>query len=169
MKKKLHWRLSLSLLCAVVFSACASTPNASGTSYASTLFGIRPGQPEKSISGVLSQRGTLIRREARQEAWTVENDPSFRAVIIGYDSERRVRFITAVAKPDGKRLRYQDVLDIRRARKVEGPSQHFYSLEVRRFPRSRTYHLEARGRDPVYLEYFTIRSRGEQGEEEKEE
>ena len=52
----------------------------------------------------------------RHEIWTIHDDPRFASLIIGYTKEWTVRFVTAVAKPEGTAVRYDEVLDLAAAK-----------------------------------------------------
>lgn len=78
----------------------------------SDLLGIRLGMPRDTVRATLADIAKLEREERRrQEVWTLANDSRYASLIIGYTPEWNVRFVTAVAKPDGAPVHYEDVLD----------------------------------------------------------
>jgi hypothetical protein len=44
-----------------------------------------------------------------QQVWTLSHDKHFQYLIIGFDRERNVRYVTAIACPDGPPIGYADV------------------------------------------------------------
>lgn len=157
MMLKKHFYLLLFLLS----SACATT-HVIGPE---NILGIRPGMRESAARAQLQSVGDLARKEAkRQEVWTLHDDPRFRALIVGFDAENHVRFVTAVAKPDGQRMRFADVADATKAEKgAAGATQTW----VWRDPRQR-YIVVAIGNDPEYLTYLSLKRLGEREDEEEE-
>lgn len=105
----------------------------------------------------LSAAGSLAREERkRQEVWNVR-DPRFQGAIVGYDQEWKVRFITAVAKEGGERVRYADVLDLAAARHQSTGGTNKYTWR----PAGAGYSVIAIGHDPDALTYVTLTSGAE--------
>ena len=62
--------------------------------------GIRLGMSRDEVRSSLATTARLEREERRRhEIWTLNGDPRFASLIIGYTKEWNVRFVTAVAKP----------------------------------------------------------------------
>ena len=146
------------LLILAAACATATSPHA-----ARDLFGVAVNDRKAEVHAKLGAVGSLQREESkRQEVWDVR-DPRFRGAIVGYDSEWRVRFITAVAKEDGDPVRYADVLDLAAATHRTSGSTHNY----RWTPRGADYTIIAIGNDPERLTYVTLTKANDA--EEKEE
>ncbi|HEX8408583.1 MAG TPA: hypothetical protein VF883_06955, partial [Thermoanaerobaculia bacterium] len=99
---------------AVLLVSCATTTSApvSGRAPMTDILGIRLGMPRDTVRSSLANTARLEREERRRhEVWTVNDHPSYASLIIGYTPEWNVRFVTAVAKPDGTPVRYDEVLD----------------------------------------------------------
>ena len=83
----------------------------------SDILGVRLGMSRDEVRSRLASEARLEREERRRhEIWSVSDDPRFASLIIGYTKEWNVRFVTAVAKPDGVAVRYGDVLDLSAAK-----------------------------------------------------
>lgn len=99
--------------------------------------------------------GRLEKEERkRQEVWAV-NDSRVSHVLIGYDAEYRVRYITAIARAGGPRIRYQEVVDVKHAQRVNYQGNYKFTLEARRGQLA--YVTIAHGRDSQYLESYSVK------------
>ena len=150
------------LLALLAVSISCATSGA--TPYPRELFGIRPGTRRADAHTKLQAVGKFVRDEAkRQEVWTVE-DPRWTGAIVGFDREERVRFITAVARPDGERVRYSEVVDVATAKHRTTGSTHRYAA-----PRCRVVTAIDIGSDPQDLTYYSLKRVRDEGEEEEED
>lgn len=143
----------VSLLLAAGLSAAAASPRRD-------LVGLRVGMAKEAARRQLQKIGTLQREERkRQEVWEVR-DEYFSHVIVGFDQQARVRFVTAVAREGGaRRMRYGDVASLETARQ-EGDvaiNNYHFVWELARRGREPRLLVEARGRDPQYLSTYTIK------------
>lgn len=106
--------------------SCATSVPASRTPL-SDILGVTLGMPGDTVRTTLAATGKFERQERkRQEIWTVR-DPRFSSLIIGYDENRNVRFVTAVADPAGVPVTYGDVVDIAAAEHREAGENHTYT------------------------------------------
>jgi hypothetical protein len=106
----------------------------------------------------LRRLGRLQREERRrQEVWEL-NDPRFSHVVVGFDKAERVRFVTAFSRP-GAKVRYDEVADLKRARQAGDVKINLYHYVWELAARRGSPHAEvaARGRDPHYLESYSIK------------
>jgi hypothetical protein len=123
------------------------------------ILGIKVGMGAEAARSQLQKIGRLGREERkRQEVWEV-SDPKFSGVIVGFDKAGRVRFVTAVARPGGERVRYGDVGDVKKARQKGNPAiNNFrYEWEVAASGREPKIIVEASGRDQQYLSTYSIK------------
>ena len=149
----------LLLLVILLVGACATAHAARD------LFGVRVNESKADVHAKLGAIGTLQREERkRQEVWELR-DPRFQGAIVGYDTEWRVRFITAVAKKDGEPVRYADVLDVTAAAHSVTGTSHNY----RWHPRDADYTLIAIGNDADRLTYLTLTKSNDAEAEEEED
>ena len=78
----------------------------------------------------LTSIGSLEREDRkRQEVWAIK-DPRISHLLVGYDADNRVRYVTAIARTDGPRIRYQEVADLRSAERVVNQGNHKFTWEV---------------------------------------
>lgn len=134
------------------------------------ILGVRLGMSLREARARLEKLGRLEREERKQQqVWALRDDPRFAFLIVGFDKDfSRVRFITAKAREGGERVRYADVLDLKRARQLGRAGNYSYSQRVRRGRRG-AYVVSARGTDAEYLTYYSVRSLGAGEEEEADE
>jgi hypothetical protein len=101
--------------------------------------------------------GRLEKEERkRQEVWAV-NDARVSHLLVGYDTEYRVRYVTAIARAGGPRIRYQDVVDVKHAQKSNNQGNYKFTLEVDARRDRFAYVTIAHGRDPQYLESYSVK------------
>jgi hypothetical protein len=101
--------------------------------------------------------GRLEKEERkRQEVWAV-NDARVSHLLVGYDTEYRVRYVTAIARAGGPRIRYQDVVDVKHAQRTNNQGNYKFTLEVDARRDRFAYVTIAHGRDPQYLESYSVK------------
>lgn len=119
----------------------------------SDILGIRLGMPRDTVRSSLASTARLEREERRRhEVWTVNDHPSYASLIIGYTPEWNVRFVTAVARPDGTPIRYDEVLDTAAAGHRAAGATHTWTWVTG----SPKYYVIAIG-GPERLEYLSIK------------
>ena len=140
---------SLALVAALLLSLTAA---ASDDPPISEIVGVRLGMSRDAVRSGLASVARLEREERRRhEIWTLDGDPRFASLNIGYTKEWNVRFVTAVAKPDGVAVRYADVLDLAKATHKAAGKTHTYTWVTGTPP----YNVIAIG-GPSRLEYLSI-------------
>lgn len=154
MKTKLHALIFwLSLL------ALATSTNAAATALRSDVLGLRLEMSKEAVHQRLAKIGRFEREErGRQEVWTLVNDERFASLFVGYDREYKVRYVTAIAREGGRRMRYSEVAPLKDAR-VEnaGGAYYRYTWELKPGKKRAGYFLIAEGRDPEHLKSFSIK------------
>jgi hypothetical protein len=120
----------------------------------SDIMGVRLGMSREEVHSSLATTARLEREERRRhEVWTIGDDPRFASLIIGYTPEWNVRFVTAVAKPGGKAVRYDEVLDLAGAKLRTAGRTHTYTWVTGTPP----YTVIAIG-GPTRLDYLSLES-----------
>lgn len=131
----------------------------SGRSGQDNVLGLRLGMSRDDVHRRLQTMGTLEREErGRQEIWTLAREPRFSSVLVGFDTDFRVRYVTVIARDHGQRLRYSDLAPIKdaRAENANGVYRR-YTWEFKPGKKSPGYFLIAEGRDPEFLKSFSIK------------
>jgi hypothetical protein len=143
-------RASAALVLALLLTSCATS--SAFRPAPEDILGVRLNMPRAEVRTVLGTGGKLEREERkRQEVWTVD-DRRFESMIVGYDKEWNVRFVTAVAKKDGTPLHYGDVLDLTRAIDKTAGQTHTYTWAVGK----PDYYVIAIG-GPERLDYLSLK------------
>lgn len=149
--------LSLSLLFIVgaLVSAAAARPRPE-------IMGISLDMKRDEALARLKVIGNL-EREARkqQEVWAVK-DPRISHLLVGYDVENRVRYVTAIARTGGPRIRYQDVADLKSAQRSATPGNHKFTWEIEERRGQSAFILVARGRDAQYLDSYSVKKKDQE-------
>jgi hypothetical protein len=128
------------------------------------ILGVSIGMSQTDARGRLQRIGTLEREtRKRQEVWAIKDD-RFSHLLIGYDPESRVRYVTAIARTDGPRIRYADVAELQGAQRQENQGNYRLTLQIGE--RSGEYVLIAHGHDSQYLDSYSVKKIGEFSEEE---
>ncbi len=149
-------RALLLLSAAALLASCATSarlPNSGQAPPISDILGIRLDMPRDAVRTNLANLAKLEREERRRhEVWTLTNDPRYASLIIGYTPEWNVRFVTAVAKPDGVAVHYDDVLDVATADHRAAGATHTYTWKTGTPP----YYVIAIG-PAERLEYLSLK------------
>lgn len=119
------------------------------------IMGVSLSMSREAAQARLKTIGRLEKEERkRQEVWAV-NDSRVSHILIGYDPEYRVRYITAIARAGGPRIRYQEVVDVKHAQRSNYQGNYKFTLEARRGQFA--YVTIAHGRDPQYLDSYSVK------------
>lgn len=126
------------------------------------IMGIALGMSREDAQARLKSLGSLEKEDRkRQEVWAIK-DPRVSHLLVGYDMEYRVRYVTAIARAGGIRIRYQDVADLKKAEQVHSQGIHKFTWEVAERRGQFAYVMTARGRDATYLDSYSVKKLGEE-------
>lgn len=150
--------VSLLLVISVLVSAAAAQPRPE-------ILGISLDMKRDDAVARLKSIGSL-EREARkqQQVWAVK-DARISHLLVGYDPDGRVRYVTAIARTDGPRIRYQEVADLKSAQRSVMPGNHKFTWEIEKRGRESSFILIARGHDSQYLDSYSVKKKGQEEEE----
>ena len=96
----------------------------------------------------------------RQEVWAIK-DPRISHLLVGYDAEYRVRYVTAIARPNGPRMRYREVADLKSARRLNNQGNYRFTWEIPERRGQFAFVVIAHGRDPDFLDSYSVKKIGE--------
>lgn len=117
----------------------------------------------------LEKIGSFVREEEHQEVWQVR-DESFSHLIVGFDKEEKVRYVTAVAREDkkAKRVEYEKIGELKKARQSGDPKiKNFnYQWDVPAGKERPHMLVLAIGRDPKFLTTFSLKNLDARTEED---
>ena len=148
-KKTVVW-LFLALMVLVVSPVSAQTAQGE-------ILGISVGMSGAEALTRLQKIGRREKEERKQqEVWALNNDPRFSHLIVAFTKDyTEVRYVTAKVR-DGAQVRYQDVIDLTKARQVGARDNNKYVWEVPASAGRPGNVIIARGTDPEFLTYFSI-------------
>src|ERR1700738_1309634 len=73
------------------------------------ILGLRLGMSYSQAHARLNEIGQYKSEDEGQQVWTLSHDKHYQYVIIGFDRDRNVRYVTVLAGPDGQPVNYTDV------------------------------------------------------------
>lgn len=122
------------------------------------ILGVRLGMSRDEARARLESIGQLEKEERRQQqVWRLNGDASYSHLIVAFDKGyTAVRFVTAVASEQGRRVRYADVIDRDRAREDVTPATRTYTQEVPARDGRPGFVVKAIGSDPESLKYYSV-------------
>ena len=160
-------KIVVTLCCLLMLAAACSTSSEPKPE----ILGVRLGMSREEAHARLQKMGKLEKEERRQqEVWRLDGDPSYTHLMVAYDKEHAsVRYVTAVANEQGRRVPYAEVMNLDGAHLESTPASRTY---VQEFP-ERTgrpgFIAKAIGADPTYLKYYSVERSDSEGEDEDEE
>jgi|SRR5688572_2390828 len=121
------------------------------------IMGISLGMSRTDACARLQAIGSLQREtRKRQEVWTIKDD-RISHLLVGYDPDFRVRYVTAIARTDGPRIRYDDVADLQSAQREQNQGNYKLTWQIAARSGHSAYVLIAHGHDPQYLESYSVK------------
>jgi hypothetical protein len=145
------------LHCVVLFVALGVAASVAAAAPRDEIMGIALGMSRADARARLRTFGTLEREtRKRQEVWAVK-DPRVSHLLVGYDPDLRVRYVTAIARSGGPRIRYDEVAELGSAQRLSNQGNYKLTWEVGSSAGHSAYQLIAHGHDPRYLDSYSIK------------
>jgi hypothetical protein len=122
------------------------------------ILGVRLGMSRDEAHARLQKIGELEKKERRQqEVWRLAADPNYSHVMVAYNKDyTSVRYVTAVANEQGRRIPYADVVNPDGARLESTPVSRTYIQETPARDGRPGFITKAIGTDPTYLKYYSV-------------
>ncbi|HEY2964422.1 MAG TPA: hypothetical protein VGJ37_18530 [Pyrinomonadaceae bacterium] len=144
----------LSLCLLLVASGLASAAQAK---LRPEIMGISLDMSRAEAQARLKSIGQLEKEDRkRQEVWAVK-DARVSHLLVGYDADYRVRYVTAIARTDGPRIRYQEIANLKSARRLSNQGNYKFTWEVEAQGGHFGYFVIAHGRDPKFLDSYSVK------------
>ena len=148
--------------------ALSSAISGAATQPAPEILGVRLGMSYDATHSKLSKIGQFKSEDEGQQVWVLKHDRHYQYAIVGFDRDRKVRYVTVLIHPEGQPVNYEDVGDLATAAHFGQPGNLRYTWTLR----DRKSHLEyvatVKGRDPHHLDRYSIKRLGVQQEEDKD-
>jgi hypothetical protein len=147
-------KIAVAICCLLLLAPACAT----GGGPQPEILGVRLGMSREEAHARLRDIGQLEKEERRQqEVWRLAGDPAYTHLMVAYNKEyTSVRYVTAVANEQGRRVRYADVIDLDRAREEATPASRSYTQEVPARADQPGFVAKAIGTDPTYLKYYSV-------------
>ena len=151
------------LLELLVLSLSAS---AVGKQPAPQILGLRLGMSYSQAHARLSQIGQFKSEDEGQQVWTLIHNKHYQYLIIGFDRERAVRYVTVLARPDGQPVSYADVGNLAGATRSGGEGNLRYTWKANDKKGRFEYLAIAKGTDRRYLNRYAVKRLGVANDED---
>ena len=122
------------------------------------ILGVRLGMSREDAHARLQEIGKLEKEERRQqEVWQLTGDPSYTHLMVAYNKDyTSVRYVTAVANEQGRRVPYADVVNLGSARLESTQASRTYTQEFPARGGQPGFVAKAIGTDPTHLKYYSV-------------
>lgn len=140
-----------------VLAALVAVAGAAQAKVRPEIMGISLEMSRETAQARLKAIGQLEKEDRkRQEVWAIK-DPRVSHLLVGYDAEYRVRYVTAIARTDGPRIRYAEVADLKTAQRLNNQGNYRFTWEVPARRGQFAFVMIAHGRDPQYLDSYSVK------------
>jgi hypothetical protein len=159
-------------LLAFLMSQCANQ-SAELTKLPTDIRGIRLEMTKEDAHKRLNEIAGAKQDAAKgQEVWKLKADPNFDNIMLGYDKEGRVKYITTTVDKDSaknkKRVRFAEIGDLAQAKKESVGHINKYMWDVEASNNMPEHQVYTYGEDEEYLLHFSLARRMEKEEESEE-
>lgn len=122
------------------------------------ILGVRLGMTRDEAHARLRTIATLEKEERKQqEVWRLTDGATYTHLMIAYNKEyTAVRYVTAVANEQGRRVPYADVINLDGARMEGTQASRTYTQEIPARDGQPGFITKAIGADPTYLKYYSV-------------
>jgi hypothetical protein len=108
----------------------------------------------------LNAIGHFKSEDEGQQVWTLTHDKHYQYLIIGFDRDRAVRYVTVLVRPDGQPVNYADVGNLAAASRTGGEGNLRYTWKANDKKRHFEYLAIAKGKDPHHLNRYAVKRQG---------
>jgi hypothetical protein len=121
------------------------------------IMGISLEMGREAAQARLKTLGQLQKEDRkRQEVWAIK-DPRISHLLVGYDNDNRVRYVTAIARTDGPHIRYREIAELKNAQRGNYQGNYRFTWEIPERRGQFAFVVIAHGRDPNFLESYSIK------------
>src|SRR5438309_1882439 len=156
--------IALALLLAFLITMAAAR-----TTTAPEILGIRLGMKYATAHARLTKLAHFKSEDEGQEVWTLNHDKYYQYAIVGFDRERKVRYVTVLARPDGQPVTYEQTGDIAQAMRTGQSGNLRYTWKLKDEKEHFEYVAIAAGKDAHRLDRFSVKLLGAKGDDDDDE
>jgi hypothetical protein len=151
----------------LAFLVVSSSALAVGKQPAPQILGLRLGMSYTQAHARLNEIGRFKSEDEGQQVWTLRYDKHYQYLIIGFDRDRNVRYITVIARPDGQPVNYSDVGNLADATRSGGEGSLRYTWKVNDEKGGFEYLAIAKGKDHRHLNRYAVKRLGVANDEDE--
>lgn len=124
------------------------------------FFGLRLGMSEETALSRLreiatqQQEGSKEGRSGKRGVWTLKRDSKFNYLLVKFNKEHSLTWITVVAHP--KRVRYSDIASLKLATKATDGINYSYKWKVEASAEQAAFLIIARGSNSKFLTSYSV-------------
>jgi hypothetical protein len=145
-----------------LFVALGGLASAAQAKVKPEIMGISLEMGREAAQARLKGLGQLEKEDRkRQEVWAIK-DPRISHLLVGYDAGNRVRYVTAIARTDGPRIRYQEIAELKSAQRTNYQGNYRFTWEIPERRGQFAFVVIAHGRDPNFLDSYSIKKVAEE-------
>jgi hypothetical protein len=153
----------------LAFLVLSVTASAVGKQPAPQILGLRLGMSYERAHARLSEIGQFKSEDEGQQVWTLRRDKHYQYLIIGFDRDRNVRYVTVLARPDGQPVSYADVGNLTDATRTGGAGNLRYTWKANDKKGGFDYLAIAKGKDQRYLNRYAVKRLGVSNDEDEKD
>ena len=142
------------------FLLLSLTTLAVGKQPAPQILGLRLGMSYNRAKARLNEIGQFKSEDEGQQVWTLTHDKHYQYLIIGFDRDRKVRYVSVLARPDGQPINYSDVGNLADATRSGGEGNLRYTWKANDKKGHFEYLAIAKGKDPRHLNRYAVKRLG---------
>ena len=121
------------------------------------ILGIRLGMDYARAHTLLTKLGHFKSEDERQEVWVLRRDKRFEYLIVGFDRDHTIRYVTALARPQGEPVDYSAIGDLTDAECAGTTGNVRYIWRPKKHPDSLEYIVIAKGQAPHRLTKYSVK------------
>jgi hypothetical protein len=151
----------------LAFLVLSLTASAVGKQPKPHILGLRLGMSFERAHARLNEIGQFKSEDEGQQVWTLRNDKHYQYLIIGFDRERTVRYVTVLARPDGPPVSYAEMGNLADATRTGGAGNLRYTWKANNKKGGFEYLAIAKGKDQLYLNRYAVKRLGVANDEDE--
>lgn len=132
------------------------------------ILGVRLGMDHSRAHARLSELGQFKSEDEGQEVWTLRSDNRYQYLIVGFDKDHNVRYVTAIARSGGQPVDYSAIGDLTRAEHRESAGTVRYIWKAKANPNGLEYWVIVRGQQQHRLAMYSVKRVGIKPEDEED-
>jgi hypothetical protein len=121
------------------------------------ILGIRLGMDYARAHALLAKLGHFKSEDERQEVWVLRRDKRYEYLIVGFDRDQAVRYVTVLARPQGVPVDYNSIGDLTDAERAGTTSNVRYIWRPKKRPDSLEYIVIAKGHALHRLTIYSVK------------